>query len=116
MKSIKWTVGIAAVGLGLLLISLTATTRPTEAERDTQANLQRVFKDLQYENAKELAALRQRLIVLRYGDAFVDEYYRCTSDPPKHKANQVRCQKMAARVQRDDAEAEAREKRERENW
>jgi hypothetical protein len=63
-----------------------------------------------------MAEANNQIMVLRYGEAVADEIFHCANEPPKHKANQERCQKLAARVKRDAAEADAREKREHDNW
>lgn len=111
MKVLTGVIGACAlIGLGFVPLFHDPTREAAHAETE------RVFREIENEYATDIAKQRYRLMVLRYGDDFADEFFRCTNDPPKHRANQERCQKMAARVQRDDAKAEAREKRDRDNW
>jgi hypothetical protein len=112
MKILTIVIG-ACVLIGLGFVPL---FHDPAREAAAHAETARVFKEIENEYAMDIAKQRYRLMVLRYGEDFADELFRCTSDPPKHRENQERCRKMAARVQRDDAEAEAREKRDRDNW
>lgn len=112
MKVLAGVIGACAlIGLGFVPLF-----RDPAREAAAHAETERVFREIENKYARDIAEQRSRLMVLRYGEDFADELFRCTNDPPKHRANQQRCQKMAARVQRDDAEAEAREKRDRDNW
>ena len=130
MRWVMWIAGPIAVGLGLLLVVASRMPSPPaevvcgeawlpKSERaycEARANREEIVRGAEFREAMETEELNDQIMVLRYGEAVAGEIFRCTNDPPRHKANQERGKKLAARVQRDDAEAEAREKHDRDNW
>ena len=121
VKTLKTVAGLAAtltVAFAVVAFIASRNYDPSSSPevRAAHEDTQRVLEEINNEWAVKIATERESLLVLRYGESFANEHSRCRADPPKRNANQVRCQKIADRVARDDAAEELRERHDHDNW
>jgi hypothetical protein len=109
---------IVLTAIGILLAIAFATYDPQknpaliEAQEKNQQTVNRILGDLENKLSNE----HLDLIKVRDGEAEANLYARCTYAQPKKKANQELCQKVIARIAREDAAAEAAQKKAEDNW